>query len=446
MVQRLKAFLLLGMLLITGVARSDVAPVKAQSDSAYQVIQLVNGFRENLGLPPFQINSALMAAAQNQANYMAANTVFSSHIGAGGSTPQSRANAAGYVGFVTENIVGGTGMTPSRGLRWWENSRVHYNTLVTNRYIEAGAGYSTNGTDYFYVLVVGRPSDAPLPNNIRDDSPEPLYITPIELSPPQADGSIVHIVQEGQALWSLAAHYEVSLNDLMLFNNMADDVLLHPGDAVTIRLADGQEPPPTPTPPSTHIVRKGDTSWTIAAIYGLKLSDFLWLNGLNENSLLQPGKEVIVRLAEGQAPPPTPTPITTHIVRSGQTLWDIALTYGLTLDDLLSYNDLSADSMLQIGQELRVRPLPSPSPPAPTPTPAQSTPIPEPSAVQVAAAVLETAVINTKTPTPQPLATSTDTNEQTSNSGNQTIAIGAAALAVGLTLLAGVFLIAGRQM
>ena len=237
---------------------------------------------------------------------MAANTIFSSHIGAGGSTPQSRANASGYVGYVSENIVGGTGMTPNRGLIWWENSPVHYNTLVTTRYIEAGTGYATNGSENFYVLVVGRPSNAPPSNTPDDDSPAPLFITPIELAEPSEDGSIIHIMQDGQALWSLAAHYDVSIADLMLFNNLANDAILRPGDSVTIRLADGQEPPPTPTPPLTHIVRKGENAWVIAARYKLKLSDFFWFNGLDENSFLQPGEEVIVRLAEGKRRRPRP--------------------------------------------------------------------------------------------------------------------------------------------
>ncbi|MCA9945201.1 MAG: hypothetical protein KC449_17070, partial [Anaerolineales bacterium] len=120
--------LLIGLFLVVG----QVTAVQAQSASA--IFQEVNQFRLNNGLTPFQYSNALAAAAQNQANYMAANTVFTSHIGAGGSTPQSRANAAGYVGRVSENIVGGTGMTAARGLTWWVNSPVHYNTLITSRY------------------------------------------------------------------------------------------------------------------------------------------------------------------------------------------------------------------------------------------------------------------------------------------------------------------------
>ncbi|MCP4424518.1 MAG: LysM peptidoglycan-binding domain-containing protein [Chloroflexi bacterium] len=437
MMRRLQLSLLCLILL---VGAGNTSPAAAQSDTAYQVIQLVNGFRAGYSLPPFQINSALMSAAQNQANYMATNTIFTSHVGAGGSTPQSRANAAGYVGYVSENIVGGTGMTPNQGFIWWENSPVHYNTLVTTRYIEAGTGYATNGSENFYVLVVGRPSDAPPVNVSDNDSPAPLFITPIELAKPNEDGSIIHVVQEGQALWTLAAYYETDMADLMLFNNLSENAILRPGDAVMIRLAEGQEPPPTPTPPLTHIVREGENAWTIAAAHGLPLSDFLWLNGLDENAFLQPGEEVTVRLAPGQAPPPTPTPITTHIVRSGQTLWDIALTYGLTLEDLLAYNEMSADAILQIGQELRVRPPAPPMPTAAPPTAVSLSPTPKsPPTVTPVVGAAATAV----PPTPAPI--SPPTPPLTTDSPNQSVTTGAAVLAIGLTVLAGAFIVIGRR-
>ena len=58
---------------------------------------------------------------------------------------------------------------------------------------------------------------------------------------------------------------------------------------------------------------------------------------MNADSMLQPGDQLIVRLAEGQAPPPTPTPPTHHVVRSGQSLWLIAALYDLTLEELMDY-------------------------------------------------------------------------------------------------------------
>ena len=85
--------LLLLLLWLTG--KPTPPPAIAQSPAS-EIIQLVNNFRVANGLPAFQINNSLMIAAQQQANFMAANNIYS-HTGAGGSSPQSRAEAAGYV-------------------------------------------------------------------------------------------------------------------------------------------------------------------------------------------------------------------------------------------------------------------------------------------------------------------------------------------------------------
>lgn len=408
--------------------------VQAQSASA--IFQEVNQFRANNGLTPFQYSSALAAAAQSQANYMAANTVFSSHLGAGGSTPQSRANAAGYVGRITENIVGGTGLTAPRGLTWWVSSPVHYNTLITSRYQEAGTGFASNGTDNFYVLVVGQPSDAP-PPPAADTSPAPLYITPITLAQPGEDGSIVHTVQEGQALWSLAAHYEIALSDLLLFNSLPANAIVRPGDRITIRLAEGQAPPPTPTPPTRHTVLEGQSLWSIAVQYNVKLGDILWLNSLPEDAILQPGALIRVRLAPDEAPPPTPTPILYHSVRFGQTLWEIALTYGLTLDALLAYNNIDQNVLLQPGDQLLVRqaePTPPPTlPPTETPLPATPTlPVPTQTATAVSTAV---SINQTNNLTTTPEAVPETAVSSPANDDSPTIVGIFTALAAGLLIL-----------
>ena len=149
--------LLLLLLWLTG--KPTPPPAIAQSPAS-EIIQLVNNFRVANGLPAFQINNSLMIAAQQQADFMAANNIYS-HTGAGGSSPQSRAEAAGYVGWVSENIVGGTNLTPQKGLIWWQNSAVHYAALVSTRHTEVGAGFAAGFDQNFYALVVGQPSNAP---------------------------------------------------------------------------------------------------------------------------------------------------------------------------------------------------------------------------------------------------------------------------------------------
>lgn len=411
-------------------------PRETAAQSAADILQQVNLFRIQNGLPALQYNSALSVAAQNQATYMAENQVFSSHIGYGGSTPQSRANAAGYGGPVTENIVGGTNLTPAQGLRWWINSPLHYSALITTQYTEVGTGFASDGDINYYVLVVGAPGGGPPPaSNPAQTNPEPLFITPITLAQPGEDGSIVHVVQDGQALWSLAAHYDVSLSDLLLYNNLREDAFVQPGDAIIIQLAEGQEPPPTPMPPTTHIVQEGQSLWSIAALYNVRIGDIFLFNNMNENSFLQPGDEVKVRLAPGEPPPPTPTPVLEHMVQQGQTLWDIALTYGLSLEELLALNDMSAEEFIRPGDMLTVRLQPTavslPATPTPQPT-MTSTPTPPPTHTATAVSAIANQLAETAVPDQAQSA------QQEANSGSrQPLMLGLGLLIVGLLAFGG---------
>jgi LysM repeat protein len=95
-------------------------------------------------------------------------------------------------------------------------------------------------------------------------------------------------------------------------------------------------------------------------------------------------------------PQPTPTipPNTgTYTIQSGDTLSAIALTYNLTLDQLLALNpSLTRDSILQVGQVINVGGTPQAATPAPTATL-------EPAATLAATAV-PTTTLATATPVP----------------------------------------------
>lgn len=395
------------------------------------------------GLPPFTYNGQLAAAAQSHANWMAANVAYS-HTGAGGSTPLSRAQAQGFQGYVSENIVGGTNMSPRGGVLWWQNSPVHYATITSARYTEAGTGYATNGEQNMYVLVVGRPSGtAPVPQ-AANEGPEPIYVEPIQLAEPREDGAIVHQVGQGQALWTISAYYDIELTELYLINNLNENDVIQPGDEIFVRLPDGVDPPPTPTPPLTHTVREGENAWSIAARNNISIDTLMLLNSLSSDSVLRPGDILKVRLAEGESPPPTPTPRTTHIVRSGESAWSIAASYGLTVDRLLAINGLAADAVLRPGDELMIR-EPTPTAPAPQGTvttegvavlASTATTLPSPSAVAVA---LPERPQQVTSPTPDNgLTAQTDPMAESSN-------FGLFVLGGGVILIVGAILVVARQ-
>lgn len=416
-----------GGLLLLAIGHTERAEAQAGD-----VLQLVNQVRAEYGLPPLAYNSALAAAAQGHANFISSAGVYS-HYGVNGSTWQDRAEAAGYPGWAGENLVGGTGLTPQQGVTWWRNSATHFSNMLNPRWTEAGVGLSVGNGQNFYVMVFGTQNEGPPPREEQQVVDVPFIVAPIQLAAPNPDGSIVHTVLEGHTFWAIAARYEVSLSDLYLFNGLTAESYLNPGDKLVIRLADGQPPPPTPTPPATHRVKEGESLWVIAAYYKTDLATLLWLNGLSQDAVVHPGNEVKVRLLPGEEPPPTPTPQLTHIVKSGDTAWAIALRYGLTLEQLAAFNNIAPEAILQIGQELLVRP-PTPTP-EPTPT---ATPTLTPAPLDLGAAALR-AVEPTPSPRATPVAIAASTMPEPTPANWQTIfSIGALIVGVGLIAVAGI--------
>jgi len=63
------------------------------------------------------------------------------------------------------------------------------------------------------------------PTQVPDEptsTPEP-FIEPIIKATPKPDGSVIHVVQYGQSLWSIADIYEIPLSDLLEQNNMTEE-------------------------------------------------------------------------------------------------------------------------------------------------------------------------------------------------------------------------------
>lgn len=72
-------------------------------------------------------------------------------------------------------------------------------------------------------------------------------VAPVETVPPAADGSIVHTVQTGQALWSIAAAYGVNLGRLLELNGLSETSVIIPGQKLIVHLAGETASPVQPS-------------------------------------------------------------------------------------------------------------------------------------------------------------------------------------------------------
>ncbi|KRC62390.1 hypothetical protein ASE14_00660 [Agromyces sp. Root81] len=134
------------------------------------------------------------------------------------------------------------------------------------------------------------------------------------------------------------------------------------------------------TVPAEVTVGDGDTVSSIAERYGVPTADILALNGLSWSSLIFPGQRLAL---PGGTATPAPAPVAAelprHAVVAGDTMSGIAAAYGVALDQMLSANGLSRQSLIFPGQSIVLPPggggtaataAPA-SPPAAPPPPAE---------------------------------------------------------------------------
>ncbi len=271
---------------LVGLALLPPAPARAQ-DYVTDVYNRVNALRAQYGLAAYRLDPVLSAAAQAHSEWGASSGYFD-HVQPDGSRPTDRAIRAGYGNAgeirVSENIYWGSNATPESAVTWWTNSSIHFQGMTSAFYEDIGVGVAYGASGGYYTLMFGKHTDSGSGSSAPGNQPANAPAAPVDdvpeiptvlLSTPDADGSVVHIVQEGQAIWNISAAYGVSLPDLLALNNLSDSAFIHPGDRINVRLPNTPVPtvPPTLTPwptrpPITPIARFTGTPPAVAGIYG----------------------------------------------------------------------------------------------------------------------------------------------------------------------------------
>jgi LysM repeat protein len=132
-----------------------------------------------------------------------------------------------------------------------------------------------------------------------------------------------------------------------------------------------------------HTLQRGETVYALAKKYGVKETEILFLNGIEDARRVYVGQKIRIPGKSIQVepiPPGAPSFIEHKAVR-GDTLFGIARNYNVTVTQIRTVNNLSENYVLKIGDTLRipvaVAPLVTAPPPvatAPVP-PASSAPL-----------------------------------------------------------------------
>ncbi len=118
-------------------------------------------------------------------------------------------------------------------------------------------------------------------------------------------------------------------------------------------------PSPEETSWVRHRISRGESVSTIAARYGVSQYAILQANNLDRRSTIYAGKELIVpvpldRSQTSRSYRSYEAEDGIYVVRSGDTMWDIARAFGTTVDALRSSNYIERGSRIYVGQKMKI--------------------------------------------------------------------------------------------
>ncbi|MBN2237328.1 MAG: LysM peptidoglycan-binding domain-containing protein [Bacteroidales bacterium] len=175
----------------------------------------------------------------------------------------------------------------------------------------------------------------------------------------------IHIVRSGENLGLIASKYRTSVSRLQAWNGLKNS-RIYPGQKLIVyspgntpsssQVSSRQTAQTSVSSNSVHQVKSGENLGLIAKKYGVSIQQLKSWNNLSSN-IIKPGQKLSIHSS-------TTKPISTssqkgdiivHTVKSGDTLWEIAKQYKSSIDSIKELNQLGNSNKLKLGQKLKIR-------------------------------------------------------------------------------------------
>ena len=197
---------------------------------------------------------------------------------------------------------------------------------------------------------------------------------------------VTYQILPGDTLETIAQRYGTTVDLLAQQNSIANPHQIDVGQILVIPTAVPPTPTPTLVPTAepvpitttdsyiTYVVQAGDTLSQIAVDHNTTVAAIAQLNGITNPSTIFVGQRLRIPSANGTpvgqtgeqaltettpTPQPTPTPLptavpVTYVVQFGDTLYQIAARYGVSIVELAQLNGITNYDQLSVGHVLTI--------------------------------------------------------------------------------------------
>jgi len=159
----------------------------------------------------------------------------------------------------------------------------------------------------------------------------------------------IYTVKSGDTLWEIAKKSRKYIHFIAKLNNLSPPYLLRPGQKLLIPYGEPRKRVYVEKDEKSgklkiiYTVKSGDTLWDIARLFNVSINHLKKLNKIK--GYLQPGDQLII---------PIVTKIIIYKVKKGDTLWDIARPFKTTPKEIMLLNNLQSP-LIHPGDKLKIK-------------------------------------------------------------------------------------------
>lgn len=172
-----------------------------------------------------------------------------------------------------------------------------------------------------------------------------------------------YAVKAGDSLWAIANSYGISVANLKRWNSLSSDIIFV-GQKLKVANSNNSNPQNASNSSSAnnnskhssstqqYAVKAGDSLWAIANQHGLTVTQLKNLNSLGSDTIYV-GQ--VLKIATSSVAPKTSSNSdhATYTVKAGDSLWQLAVKFGLTVTQIKANNHLTSD-IIYVGQQLKL--------------------------------------------------------------------------------------------
>jgi LysM repeat protein len=162
--------------------------------------------------------------------------------------------------------------------------------------------------------------------------------------------TIYYTVQKGDTLWNIANQYGTTVQEIANLNGITNPNLIYPGQVlkiITNSNVDGSES--NTTGKTYYIIKRGDTLWGIARKYGVSVQNLIDWNNIQNPSLIYPGQRLMLYGNYSNS-----NNFYYYVVQKGDTLWGIARRYRTCPRRIARINGIANPNLIYPGQVLKI--------------------------------------------------------------------------------------------